>query len=42
MRAFDHRRGPTSPTDLPKRKEKFNRQKQLEFFTRPEVRKHFL
>jgi hypothetical protein len=41
MRAFDHRRGSFS-TEAPKRKEKFNRQKQLEFFTRPEVREHFL
>lgn len=42
MRAFDHRRGSSVVTEEPKRKEKFNRQKQLEFFTRPEVREHFL
>lgn len=41
IRAFDHRRG-SVPSDCPKRKEKFNRQKQLEFFTRPEVKEHFM
>lgn len=42
MRAFDHRRAPPPAASAPKRREKFNRQKQLEFFTRPEVREHFL
>lgn len=33
MRAFDHRRNTSSP-DPDRRKEKFNRQKQLDFFSR--------